>query len=614
MSLPVSFKEELKRRLSIVDIVGRRVRLTRRGDQATGLCPFHREKSPSFHVYDHGEDAHYHCYGCGAHGDAITFVMETEGLDFPAAIEKLAAEAGLEVPRESPAAREAAERQASLAGVLDLASRFFEAQLGGQAGAAARAYLERRGLDAAAAKRFRLGFAPGDANALKAKLEKENVPEALGIEAGLLKRQEESGRVHDFFRGRLTFPILDARSRVIAFGARALGEEKPKYLNTPETPLFKKSRTLYNIDKAQKAARDRGEIVVVEGYMDAIAMAEAGFPQTVAPLGTAFGEDHLALLWRLAPEPILCFDGDAAGIQAAKRALGRALPILRPGLSLRFAWLPAGLDPDDLLRAEGASRMRDLLDRAQPLVDVLWQMATEGRHLDTPERRAGFRRDLLAEIGRIGDGSIAADYRREMLQRLEARLAPPALRGGPARSFPNRPLRPGPADGGEGARRGTGGIRRLPYELLLAVLWRHPELLSRYSESLALIDIPDPQLDKLKSALLDHAARISEPDRDLLGKSLTDLGFSSLLAEIARRVATTRFAAPEASAEQAELGLRHVFAMLREAELASEVEIAGKVLAENMSEENLTRLEMARQSLFEAESRRRDLDDLDVKW
>jgi DNA primase len=637
MALLPQFLEELRRRVSIFDVVGRRVRLNRRGLQATGLCPFHNEKSPSFHVYEGPDEPHYHCFGCGAHGDVITFVMETEGMQFRDAVEKLAGEAGLEIPRDNPEARERAERQDTLAGVMELSAKFFESQLGGAAGRAGLDYFRRRGLTPETIKRFRLGFAPDGFEALKSKLAKENIPEGIALESGMLVKNEETGRVYDRFRGRVMFPIMDAKGRVIAFGGRALGDEKPKYLNSPETPLFHKGRTLYNLNHAQKPARDKNEIIVVEGYMDVIALAEGGFPHAVAPLGTALTEDHIQLLWRFAQEPILCFDGDAAGQKAAARGVERVLPLLKPGLSLRFAWLPQGQDPDDLIRGPsngggaggGAGAMRQVLEKAQPLVDVLWAEILAGRTLDTPERRSGFRRDLLGAINRIADKGVQEDYRREMLGRLDQMFAGPGPSGGRAAPAGGgfRPQRLGrfanvrqPGQpfqhfdgGGEAARKGTANVKRLPFEVMLAVLINHPDLLHRHGEAAALVPIPDRQLDKLKGALLDLASRHPDLDAGELRNHLMELGFSPAIEALVRHTGTIRFALPSAGLAQAEAGLLHVMAILRETEITVELEAAARALEEDMSQENLDRFQAAQQQKLEAESRRRDLDLADTE-
>jgi DNA primase len=617
-----AFLDELRRRLSIFDLVGKKVRLNRRGNQATGLCPFHNEKSPSFHVYE-GDEPHYHCFGCGAHGDAITFVMQTEGLEFRDAVERLAGDAGLEVPKDTPQERERAERQANLGTVMEAACVFFEQQLGGGPGSE---YLKRRGLAAETIKRFRLGFSPESRTALKSHLAKLNIPEALGVESGMLIKPEDGGPSYDRFRGRVMFPIADAKGRIIAFGGRTLGDDKPKYLNSPETPLFSKGRQLYNLNQAQKAARDKNEIVVVEGYMDVIALAEAGFPQAVAPLGTALTEAQIELLWRMAPEPILCFDGDAAGQKAAARAVERAMPILKPGLSLRFAWMPAGQDPDDLSRSGGASAVRAVFDRAEPLVTVAWDQVLAARPLDTPERRSGFRKDLFAMADLIQDNGVRQAYRQDIDARLQALFAPaprPAQGGfTPGRQgFPSRfqPV------GGQAAKRGVGQVRMLAYETLLAYVINHPELLHRHTETLAAQAFPAGQLDKLKCAIIDHAARSPRLDSGELQNHLRALGFSAVLDGLMARTGSSKLTLPSAGLDQAEEDFLHVMGVLRERnEVRGEINEAALRLrdslnkggssaddgtgAESEATEDWARLRLRQNEMLEGETRRNDLD------
>ncbi|HEY2110443.1 MAG TPA: DNA primase, partial [Dongiaceae bacterium] len=364
MSFTPQFLDELRQRLSLVSVISRKVRLVRRGRESTGLCPFHNEKSPSFTVSD--EKGFFHCFGCGAHGDVIGFLMRSEGLSFPESVERLAREAGLALPVSSPEERQRAERQSTLVTAMETAAAWYQEQLAGSAGRGALDYLRRRGLAEGTIARFRLGYAPEGRTALRDALTRAGVSVELAQEAGLVGKGED-GALFDRMRGRVIFPIADRRGRVIAFGGRILGEGQPKYLNSPETPLFHKGRTLYGLGQALRPAKDAGEVVVAEGYMDVIALSEAGFPQAVAPLGTALTEEQIAELWRLVPEPTLCFDGDAAGERAAARAADRALPLLKPGQSLRFAMLPEGEDPDTLILAEGSAAMRALLDRALPL-------------------------------------------------------------------------------------------------------------------------------------------------------------------------------------------------------------------------------------------------------
>jgi DNA primase len=664
MAFPPSFLEDLRQRVSIIDVVGRKVRLNRRGHEASGLCPFHNEKSPSFTVSE--DKGFYHCFGCGAHGDVIGFVMNSDGLDFRNAVEKLAAEAGLSVPQESPESRDRAEHQATLTGVMELAAKFFEAHLGASTGKTGLDYLRKRGLTSETIKRFRLGFAPDSRTALKAHLEKQAVPEALSVEAGLLIKPEEGGATYDRFRGRVMFPILDRRGQVIAFGGRILSDEKPKYLNSPETPLFHKGRVLYGLSHAQKAARDKNEIIATEGYMDVIALAQAGFPQAVAPLGTALTEEQIELLWRLSPEPILCFDGDAAGQKAAARAADRVMPILKPGLSLRFAWMPPGEDPDSLVKAQGSVAMRQILDAAEPLVEVFWRTAIADRPLDTPERRSGFKKDLFAALGRIADKSIQDAYRQDMLDRLDqmfSRRGRPGQPGGetgrPARTggfvrqgrtpfdqLPNAGMGRGQPrwsresylseTGGASARQGLGGTRRLAYEKVLATLVNHPDLVHRHGEAVALLHFPGDEpvsageapiadissdwatgavdagpasdLDKLRGAIIDLAARYPRLDAAALQNHLRDQGFSAGLDGLLARTADYRFTLRSADLQSAEEGLLHVMAVLREPDILAELAEAAAALSNSMTDENLARFEAAQRLALEAESKRRDID------
>src|SRR5438876_790086 len=440
MAFPPDFLDELRARVPLGSLVGRRVRLIRRGRELAGLCPFHHEKTPSFYVVE--DKGFFHCFGCGAHGDAIGYLMRAENLDFIEAIERLAAEAGLAVPQQTPQDRERAQRQKTLLEALAAAAKFYEARLWSPAGTRAREYLAARGLDEETIRRFGLGWASDDRQALRRALSSE-FPEALLIEGGLLRRPEGGGEPYDYFRGRVLFPIGDRAGRVIAFGGRTMGDDQPKYLNSPDTPLFEKGRVLYAWAAARaNLARDPGEsapsVIVVEGYMDVIALHRAGCGSAVAPLGTALTEMQLHELWRLSPEPVLCFDGDTAGQRAALRALHRALPLLQPGRSLRFATLPPGEDPDSLIRGAGQAGFAAVLAAARPLSEVLWQAELAARPIDTPERRADLEFRLMAHAGLIADRTVQNEYRRFLRERLFAlgRPARPGLRSGLGRGKP----------------------------------------------------------------------------------------------------------------------------------------------------------------------------------
>jgi DNA primase len=646
MALPPRFLDELRGRVSITDVIGRRVRLVRKGrGEATGLCPFHNEKTPSFTVSE--DKGFFHCFGCGVHGDVIGFVMRSEGLEFPQAVEKLAAEAGMQVPRETPEERERAERQATLGGAVELAAGFYEQQLRASAGRAGLEYLKRRGLTDDTMRRFRLGFAPDTGHGLKAALEKAGIPEAVSIEAGLLIKPEDGRPCFDRFRGRVMFPILDRRGQAIAFGGRSLegggggatrqptataadfgvGEAAeigarnaaPKYLNSPETPLFHKGRVLYGLSHAQKIARETNEIIVVEGYMDVIALAQAGIGNAVAPLGTALTEEQIALLWRMAQEPVLCFDGDNAGQRAAARAADRAIPLLKPGLSLRFAWMPAGEDPDSLVRAKGAAGFREALSRMEPLVEVLWRQVLADRPLDTPERRAGFRKDLVQAVARIADRSVAEAYRQDIQRRLDELYRPqpkPVPSSQPSWQRGAFPGRPAPV-GGEAAKRGTASIQRSPYELILITLVNHPDLIGRHCEVVGDIEFPRGDLDTLKGAIIDLAAGQPHLDSKGFRNHLNDLGFAGTLEALVARTGHMRFTLPSADIGSAEEGLLHVIGLLREKlsvkpELTATAQALESAMANPGNPEAetsaLSRFEAARQMALEGESQRRDLD------
>jgi DNA primase len=423
MKFPPSVLEEIKARLPVSAVVGKRVRLAKAGREWKGLSPFNAEKTPSFFVND--QKGSFFDFSSGKNGDIFKFVMETEGLSFPEAVEKLASEAGVVLPKVSVEAQVQEEKRKGLHEVVELAARFFEAELQSERGGLARRYLSGRGLEAQARQLFRMGYAPPDRFALRDHLAGKGVGADAMMETGLLVHGEEIAVPYDRFRDRIMFPIHDARGRVVAFGGRAMSADVPaKYLNSPETPLFHKGGLLFNHHNARKAAHDTGQVIVVEGYVDVIAMTLAGFPQVVAPLGTALTEDQLGLLWRMAGEPVICLDGDKAGRKAAGRAIDLALPMLEPGRSLSFALLPEGQDPDDLARSGGKQAVAEVIGSAKPLVDMLWAREFEASQLDTPERRAAFERRLKEPLGLIRDEATRRHYRREIDERLSQLFAP----------------------------------------------------------------------------------------------------------------------------------------------------------------------------------------------
>lgn len=526
MKFPPSILEEIKARLPVSAVVGKRVRLAKSGREWKGLSPFNAEKTPSFFVND--QKGSFFDFSSGKNGDIFKFVMETEGLSFPEAVEKLAGEAGVTLPRMTQEAQVQEERRKGLHEVVELAAQFFEAQLMSERGGAARRYLATRGLDGEARTRFRIGYGPADRFALRDHLAGKGVGAELMMEAGLLIHGEEIAVPYDRFRDRIMFPIHDSRGRVIAFGGRAMSAEvSAKYLNSPETPLFHKGSLLFNHHNARKAAHDSGQVIVVEGYVDVIAMALSGFPQTVAPLGTALTEDQLGLLWRMADEPVICLDGDKAGRKAASRAIDIALPMLEPGKSLSFALLPEGQDPDDLARTGGRAAVAEVLAAARPLVDMLWTREVEAGPLDTPERRAAFERRLKEPLAQIKDETTRKHYRREMEERLAQLFASAA----PARQERREGgFQRGRAAGGRGGGRfgpppapWANGLLKASSQLtrsrimaqgrgedareafILLALASHPALILRCADEIAELALEGPAAERFRQALLDAA-------------------------------------------------------------------------------------------------------------
>jgi DNA primase len=608
MSFSTQFLDELRARCSLAGVVGRRVKLTKRGRDYVGLCPFHKEKSPSFNVVE--DKGFYHCFGCGAHGDVIAFLMQN-GLGFPEAVEQLAGEAGLEVPVASPQERERAQRQLDLQGAMEAACVFFAEQLTAPAGRAGLAYLRQRGLDDATIRRFRLGFAPEGREALKRALAGK-VDEAVLLEGGLLRRPEGGGASYDYFRNRVIFPIGDRSGRVIAFGGRVIGDGQPKYLNSPETPLFQKGRVLYGWAAARAGAAQEPSAIVTEGYMDVIALHRAGFTTAVAPLGTALTETQIEELWKLAPEPILCFDGDGAGARAALRAADRALPLLRPGLTLRFATLPAGEDPDTLITRQGAGAMRDALEAAQPLGEVIWTIERKVQSIDTPERRAALEQRLETRVRSIADKMVADNYRRFFRDRLFASIA--ATRGGNRpRAATNggkwRPAGPPvsfvqPANPDPRAR-----LLRRAQEVILATLLNHPALLDEVNEDFAQLEQLPTDLDKLRREILNVSALRLDLDAASLRLHLSQTGFDRTVDGLLSPQVYVHagFARPDVDLDEARRGwVAACGELYRRGRLAAEIDRAERGLADDMTEASWAQFNALREHREEPED---DPDD-----
>lgn len=520
MSLSPQWLDELRARTSLSTLIGRTVKVQKAGREYKACCPFHNEKTPSFTIND--EKGFYHCFGCGAHGDAIRWMTDHRGLPFMEAVKELAATAGMEVPAPDPRAAKRAEQARGLHDAMAAAQDFFVAQLGGIEGGDARAYLDKRGIGESTRRAFGFGFSPDARGRLKGALKDFGDP--MLVEAGLLidpdgaepdgggGRKRDS---YDRFRGRLMLPIRDIRGRTIAFGGRILGQGEPKYLNSPDTPLFDKGRTLYNIDRASPASRQTGRVIVVEGYMDVIALAQAGFADAVAPLGTALTEHQIERLWKMVEVPILCFDGDSAGQKAAIRAATRALPLLRPGHSLCFATLPAGQDPDDLIRESGAAAMEQVLGQAQPLIERLWSHEVSAAPLDTPEQKAALKQRLRALSDAIAHPDVKAHYAHAFRERYDKLFfarrdnAPPQMRtgGGGTAARWQRDRRgnwkaPIPPAGTEARAIGSGGLEQRLLSAVLASLLRHPDQIAPHREPLSALRIADPVMARLLGTMI----------------------------------------------------------------------------------------------------------------
>ena len=628
MRFSPQFLDELRARLPVSQVVGRRVKLKKSGREWRGLSPFNREKTPSFFVND--QKMYWFDFSSGKNGNIFDFLMETEGLSFPEAVERLAAEAGVALPTVSREEEARDQRRRSLADVVEMAAKFFEASLAARTGARARGYLADRGLDPATQVRFRLGYAPPDRFALKEHLGKEGVSTEDMVEAGLLVSGDEIPVPYDRFRDRVMFPITDLRGRVIAFGGRALEKDaQAKYLNSPETPLFHKGATLYNIAMARAATHKGAPVIAVEGYVDVIAMVNAGYEATVAPLGTALTGDQLALLWRMTDEPTLCFDGDSAGHRAAYRAIDIALPLLRPGKSLKFATLPEGQDPDDLARSGGRDALAEVIDGARPLVQMLWTREVEAGSLDTPERRAAFEARLGEVSGAIADETVRRHYRQDLGDRLRqlfegdrggiprggrqhSRSWQPPHRGGAARpvgkgargSAAARPfamvsgdryVAASPQLAASPVHRGHRAAIPRREALILQAVLNHPWLLHDHLEELAAVDFRHPETARVKSELIDIFAQTfsgkadSAAEAGMMASELERRGLAEVTARVQRAITTVSVwgARPDAAADDVLLTWNQLVALHRQwHSLAKELRDAELALGQESTEVN----------------------------
>ncbi|SEO35722.1 DNA primase [Salinihabitans flavidus] len=540
MSLPPGFLDDLRSRISLSQVVGRKVVWDpRKSNQGKGdlwaPCPFHQEKTASFHVDD--RKGFYYCFGCHAKGDAISFIRETENVGFMEAVEILAQEAGMPMPERDPAAQAKSDRRGELAEVMEMAVRHFRLALQSGAGSAAREYLDGRGMREDTRDRFEIGFAPDGWQGLWEHLRGKGVAEELIHDCGLAKPSRKGGKPYDTFRNRIMFPIRDARGRCIAFGGRAMDpNDSAKYLNSPETELFDKSRTLYNHGPAREAAGKGAPLIVAEGYMDVIALAQAGFGAAVAPLGTAVTEQQLQTIWRIAPEPVIALDGDTAGLRAAMRVVDLALPLVEAGQSLRFAVMPAGLDPDDLIRAKGAKGVQDVLNAAVPMVQLLWQRETEGKVFDSPERRAALDKALREKISMIRDPSIRRHY-GEAIKEFRWRLFRPQRGGGAGqgkgRWQPPVTVRPGT----KSSVLVAADTAHLREAVILATVICTPQVLDQFEHGIEELECADPGHGALRSCILRHAAEGAEALRSRILAEMGEAPLETLLSHPHVRIA-----------------------------------------------------------------------------
>jgi DNA primase len=550
MALPPNFLDELRARTPIAALIGRSVRLVRSGRDVKACCPFHGEKTPSFYVYDD----HFHCFGCGEHGDAITFVMKSTGASFMEAVEQLAAEAGLDVPKASPQAAEAEQRRAGITEVLEAAAKIYQGWLFAPEGAAALSYLRGRGLTDETIRKFGLGWSGEGRGALAAALRPQGISTAHLIEAGLMKAGD-FGPV-DYFFSRVMFPITDRRGAKISFGGRILGEGQPKYVNGPETAVFSKRRSLYGLNFARDAVRKGAALIVVEGYMDVIALAQAGFGGAVAPLGTALTEDHLAELWRLSPEPVICFDADAAGRRAALKTVDLALTALAPDRSLKFLRLPEQDDPDSVIRREGAAAFKARLEAAAPISQALYDMLAEGVVRTTAEARASFYNRLMGIAARISDRALASEYRQELKDRF---FAERGARGafGKRAAPPPRVAR----TGGLPAEQVQPNHRR--QFILTAILVTRPAIFPDVEEAFARLALPE-SCERLREALHGFVMLTEPLDTDGLFTHFSGLGCGEEARQIVAVAAQDHRADPESSPAEAVHSWWHYYNLMDE--------------------------------------------------
>lgn len=504
MIIPPSFLDELRDKIPLSSLIGRKVKLTRRGHEYTGLCPFHHEKTASFTIND--EKGFYHCFGCGAHGDVVRYLTEAEKMPFMEAVEHLAGLAGLKMPEQTREQRQFEEQRTNLTAIMEEACRFFQTQLFGLSGKSAKEYLIKRGITGEVAKHFRLGYAPSG-SALTQHLQSKGFDIKECKKLGLIVQKEGTNRLYDYFYDRVMFPILDRRKRVIGFGGRIMGKGEPKYLNSPETFLFHKGEQLYALPQAIETMRQKNEALLVEGYMDVIALHSAGFQNAVAPLGTALTENQIKILWQSCDEPLICFDGDGAGQKASIRALYRALPILTPGKSLRFVMLPNPYDPDDMIRKKSPEAFAQIIKEARRFSDMLWDDLVSSQPIDTPEQKALFEKKIQETLGKIQNESVRAYYQKDFKDRLWKMMH--SQKGNKkVKKVKVAPIHV-PIAGVQDAR------------MILAYLVSYPDVAETFMEEVVALRLPDQMMAdlvrKIADVLFEETDLTSEKLKDVLG-------------------------------------------------------------------------------------------------
>jgi DNA primase len=610
MAFSPRFLDEVKNRVGLAEVVGRRVRLIKKGREHSGLCPFHNEKTPSFTVNE--DKGFYHCFGCGEHGSVFDFVMKTDNLSFPEAVERLANEAGMEIPVETPEERQRQERAKGLYEVIEAATVYFEKLLRMPEGKAALDYLLNRGISEASIKHFRIGFAADNRGGLKAALSRQGISDQLMIEAGLLIQPDDPSREpYDRFRGRVIFPITDRRGRMIAFGGRILGDGEPKYLNSPETPLFHKGFNLYAMSQSIDSIRKSNFIIVCEGYTDVISMHQAGFSQTVAPLGTALTEDQLKVMWRISKNIYLCFDGDTAGQKAMNRVVDRALPIFEEGQQLSFMLLPKGEDPDELIKKYGNEFIQKLLNEALPLSKWLWNRVKTANYL-THQERSATENNIRTSLQPIKNQNVRNTLQNELTSQLWDYLKKKSASTKNQKTTKKREQINTQLEMKSGVSAQIDAIW-IQQAILVGTIINHPDLFDALGEQLGSLEFKAPELDKLRQEVLNTLASSPGLDFQALQDHLNTTGFSELMNGLLSRqvINHANFARPDEHTDVTRKGWEQTLRLFRRNQLLEEIRVVEEELAENPTQEAFELLKALKQTATQKEDAEEYLSNFD---